>query len=106
MTTSIKIYLDDERKTPDGFHRTYTVSETITLLEQCRDSGTIVEELSLDNDLGSGEQEGRSVADWLEEKVFTENFPIPLTMTCHSANPEAKKYMMMAFNNILRRSLL
>lgn len=48
----MNIFLDDCRKTPEGFNRTYTVEETIALLEKCRDEGIEVNILSLDNDLG------------------------------------------------------
>ena len=77
----MKIYLDDERTTPEGWHRTYTVEETIILLETRQ-----VEELSLDNDLGDGLKEGYVVLDLLEEMVYNDpTFPIPIIYV-HSAN--------------------
>jgi len=43
----MKVYLDDERKTPDGWRRVYWPEEAIELLK----SGD-VKEISLDHDLG------------------------------------------------------
>lgn len=65
----IKVYLDDERDTPDGFHRTYTVQETIDFLKTYK-----VSHLSIDNDLGillpnglpDPKEEGFNVINWLE----------------------------------------
>ena len=98
----IKIYLDDERPTPDGYIRTYTVKETINLLIEHEGN---VDILSLDNDLGeiskfNRYEEGRQVARWLEEAVLTRNFIPPRRMRCHSANVEAQRDMRFAFSNI------
>ena len=77
----LKIYLDDLRIEPKGWRRTYTVEETIELLKTRQ-----VEELSLDNDLGDGLQEGFRVLDFLEEVIFNDpTFPIP-KMNVHSSN--------------------
>lgn len=43
----MKIYLDDERPTPKGWHRVYWPEEAIVLLQQ----GTVTE-VSLAHDLG------------------------------------------------------
>src|ERR1700757_1360100 len=77
----MKVYLDDERQTPEGWHRVYTVPETIILLETRQ-----VEELSVDNDLGENQEQGFRVLDFLEERVyFDPTFPIPI-ITVHSSN--------------------
>lgn len=77
----MKIFLDDIRKTPTGWHRTYSVEETIEYLKTKK-----VQELSLDNDLGEGLLEGFRCLDWLEELVFNDpTFPIPI-ITVHSSN--------------------
>jgi hypothetical protein len=79
----MKVFLDDERPTPKGWTRTYSVEETIALLELRQ-----VQELSLDNDLGSldSKTEGFNVLNWLEETVYSDpSFPIPI-ITIHSAN--------------------
>jgi len=93
----MKIYLDDERQTPPGFIRTYTVEETIQLLIE--NEGKI-DILSLDNDLGDGFLEGYRVMDWIEEKVFTENYKPPTTMLVHSANPQGRKRMLTIIDRI------
>jgi hypothetical protein len=91
----MKVYLDDERETPEGFIRTYTVEETIKLLQTRQ-----VEELSLDNDLGEGLLEGHKVLDWLEESVFHDDtFPIPM-IGIHSANASRVEYMHRAVKSI------
>lgn len=79
----MKLYLDDERPTPDGWVRSYTVKETLDWLKTGR-----VTHLSLDNDLGSNDPstEGFNVLDKLEEWVHdVDGFPIPI-ITIHSAN--------------------
>ena len=84
----MKVFLDDVRDTPEGWIRTYTVEETIELLETKE-----VLELSLDNDLGEGFKEGYLVLDFLEEKVyFNKDFPIPI-ITIHSSNASRVLYM-------------
>ena len=89
----INIYLDDERDTPPGFVRTYTVEETIELIKQ--NDGNI-EKLSLDNDLGIGLREGREVMSWVEEQAFNNTLkPIPY-LIIHTANPVAENQMMSA----------
>ena len=37
---SISIFLDDLRQTPKGFERTYTVPETIELIQDCQEKHT------------------------------------------------------------------
>jgi hypothetical protein len=91
----IKVYLDDERATPVGWYRTFTVEQTIEKLESRQ-----VTYLSLDNDLGIGFQEGHKVLDWLEEQVYNDmTFPIPI-ITIHSANATRVQYMMRAAQKI------
>lgn len=103
MLDIIDIYLDDERRTPEGFVRTYSVKETIALLEKCKEEGIEVNILSLDNDLGMGVEEGYKVASWLEEQVITNNFPIPNRLVAHTANPVARDKMHASFRTILSR---
>ena len=81
----IRVYLDDERVTPDGWVRTNTVAETIALIQ--KDPGRI-ESISLDNDLGDTDHktEGYQVLLWLEEQLFYDPcYPVP-TIFVHSAN--------------------
>lgn len=91
------VYMDDARETPRGWHRTYTVAETIAALQT-----RMVTHLSLDNDLGEGQPEGYKVLDWLEETVFFDRtFPMP-EITIHSANATRVEYMRHAARNIER----
>src|SRR5271154_4199089 len=93
----MKIYLDDERATPEGWHRTTTVDETLELLKT-----KTITELSLDNDLGDGQDEGYKVLDVLEQIVyFDKSFPIPI-ITVHSANASRVEYMHRAIDSIRR----
>jgi hypothetical protein len=93
----MRIYMDDARNTPHGWTRTYTVEETITMLES-----RMVTFLSLDNDLGEGQAEGYKVLDWLEEQVYTDmTFPIP-EITIHSSNAARVEYMQRALRSIER----
>lgn len=93
----MKVFMDDCRQTPEGWHRTYTVKETIECLKTRQ-----VEELSLDNDLGEGQQEGFVCLDWLEEQVYTDlTFPIP-EITIHSSNASRVEYMQRALRSIER----
>jgi hypothetical protein len=93
----MKIYLDDERETPDGWQRVYTVPETIQALETRQ-----VTFLSLDNDLGLNQLEGHKVLDFLEETVYNDpTFPIPIILI-HSANATRVEHMKRAVESIER----
>lgn len=93
----MRIYMDDERRSPVGWVQTYTVAATIQLLETRN-----VTHLSLDNDLGEGEPEGYKVLDWLEETVYNDKtFPMP-EVTVHSANPTRTAHMKRALESIER----
>jgi hypothetical protein len=84
----MKVFLDDERPTPEGWHRVYWPEEAIALLE----TGT-VEEISLDHDLGDDARgTGYAVILWIEEAVALRGFKPPI-ITVHSANPSAADKM-------------
>lgn len=69
----MRVFLDDERATPDGWIRAYWPSEVIELLETGK-----VEELSLDHDLGDDERgTGYDVVLWIEEAVVLRGFRPP-----------------------------
>lgn len=77
----MKIFLDDERATPDGWMRVYWPDEAIDWLKTGQ-----VTEISLDHDLGDDERgTGYDVVLWIEEAVATQNF-MPPKMMVHSAN--------------------
>ena len=96
----MKVFLDDERKTPEGWERTYTPQETINWLK----TGTVTH-LSLDHDLGDDERigTGYDVVLWLEETCYkNKNFKLP-EATIHSANNSASAKMKQAIEKIKER---
>ena len=94
----MKVFLDDERSTPDGWVRVYWSDEAISLLE----SGNVAE-ISLDHDLGDdGRGTGYDVVLWIEEAVVTRGF-VPPKMSVHSANSSARQKMEMGIQAINRR---
>lgn len=98
---AMKLYLDDERPTPDGWVRAYTAPEAIELLK-----GGKVTHLSLDHDLGPEEAgTGYDVCLFLEEKIFERAFQfdnpfIPPVIKVHSANPVGRQRMEFAIQQI------
>ncbi len=90
----ISIFLDDRRPTPKGFERTYTVPETIELIQNCQENGTEIDVLSLDNDLGEGEAEGYTLLEWLEEQFYADDsFRLPNKIVVHSDNVAVRERM-------------
>lgn len=80
----MKVFLDDERPTPEGWHRVYWPDEAIRLLE----TGA-VEEISLDHDLGDDARgTGYDVILWIEAAVALRGFKPPRIIV-HSANSSA-----------------
>lgn len=95
----MKVYLDDERVTPEGWTRVYWPQEAISLLE----AGG-VEEISLDHDLGDDERgTGYDVLEWIEEAVVLKGF-VPPVLRVHSANPAARIRMQAAIEAIERHA--
>ena len=93
----MKLYLDDERATPNGYTRCYTPKDVILYLVNNRN----IDEVSLDHDLGSDEfiGTGYDVLLWIEERVFTEGY-IPPKIKVHSANVSARYKMELAIKRI------
>lgn len=91
----MKVYLDDVRETPNGWHRTYTAEETIDVLKTGQ-----VTHLSLDHDLTPAHyngaldsQTGYAVCLWLENEVMENpDFKMP-EVTLHTMNPVGRKHM-------------
>jgi len=95
----MRVYLDDERPTPDGWVRVYWPDEAVALLE----TGDVVE-ISLDHDLGDDERgTGYDVLLWIEEAVALRGFAPP-SMFVHSANSSARQKMESAIATIERLS--
>lgn len=91
----MKVFLDDERKTPDGWVRVYWPQEAIELLI----AGGVTE-ISLDHDLGDDNRgTGYDVVLWIEEAVIVRNFWPPV-MRVHSANSSARQKMEQGIRNI------
>ena len=87
---SIKIYLDDERETPEGYEGCCSVKETIELINLCESSGTYIEELNLDTDLGEYSKEGGDAIKLLDYLVERRTF---YKVVLHSLNPDDKADM-------------
>jgi len=102
MTENIKVWLDDERPTPEGWVSAKTAAEAISLLKTGK-----VSEISLDNDLGpAAAGEGYDVICFIETEAFVhqEHFT-PATMPViyiHTANPVARKKMEATIDAIER----
>jgi hypothetical protein len=98
----MKVFLDDERITPNGWERVYWPDEAIRLLT----SGT-VEEISLDHDLGDDTRgTGYDVILWIEEAVALRGF-CPPKITVHSANSSAASKMragVLAIERLAKRN--
>jgi len=95
----MKVYLDDERDTPEGWVRAYWPDEVIELLQ----SGEVTE-ISLDHDLGDDERgTGYDVILWVEEAVVTRSFKAP-QITVHSANSSARNKMELGIQSIIDKS--
>ena len=94
----MKLYLDDVRTTPDGWVRSYTVSETINLLKS-----NVVAELSLDHDLGDevGVGTGYDVLKWIEEQVVVNHYQPPI-IHIHTGNLSARVKMIAAVESIMK----
>lgn len=91
----MRVYLDDERETPNGWVRTYWPEEVIALLA----TGQVLE-LSLDHDLGDDDHgTGYTVLLWLEEQVAL-NGMVPPEIYVHSANPPGRLKMDAAIASI------
>lgn len=88
----MKVYLDDERPTPEGWHRVYTANEAITLLR-----AGVVEDISLDHDLGDDQKfgTGYDVASFIEEQAFLGEMN-RVRWFIHSANPVGRANMKAA----------
>jgi hypothetical protein len=95
----MKVYLDDERNTPEGWNRVFWADEAIELLKTGK-----VTDISLDHDLGDDERgTGYDVVLWIEEAVATTDFIAPI-INVHSANSSARYKMNLGIQNIVKIS--
>ena len=95
----MKIFLDDERGRPPG----WILAENVTDLEKCIFLlGDEVEEISLDNDLGEDEEEGKDFLKRMEEFIHFNNNYVPPIIHIHTANTVASKQMVQMRESIQR----
>ena len=93
----MRLVLDDEPTTPEGWVRVYWPDEAVALLESAA-----VDELSLDHDLGDDERgTGYDVVLWIEEAVALRGFNPP-RISVHSANSSARDKMIAGIQSIER----
>ena len=93
----VKVFLDDERPTPEGWISVRWPEEAIALLRTGK-----VEELSLDHDLGDDARgTGYDVVLWIEEAVVVSGFRPP-RISVHSANASARVKMLAGIASIIR----
>lgn len=98
----MKLFLDDRLPAPKDWERVQTVKECITVLK----SG-MVEELSLDHDLGEPmdkkghEPTGYDVATWIEAQAARGNWMVvPTRIACHSGNVCGRQRIETAIDSI------
>lgn len=97
----LNLFLDDLRPTPEGFDRVYTVKECINKIKEFNNNKIGIGILSLDNDLGKNQKEGRKVVDFIElEFINNPNFILPEFIIVHSSNAVAKQYMSQIIERI------
>lgn len=90
-TPNVDIWLDDERKAPEGWLHALDAETAISFLEFWAGQ---VNCASLDNDLGENVPEGRTVVLWLATKHMVEGKDYwPKRLHIHTANPVARDYM-------------
>jgi len=90
----MKLWLDDERDAPEGWHRVRGVLQTIH--ELMYGETYPCEEVSLDNDLGAGEPEGYVVAEFIAFAARHGLLP-RMKLAAHTQNVVAKKRIEQAF---------
>lgn len=92
----MKIFLDDIRNTPDGWVRCYWPDEVLSLIDTY-----LVEEISLDHDLGDDHHgTGYDVLLRMEEMSRLGQLKYLPKITIHSANPVGKQKMLIAIGKI------
>lgn len=87
MSSPLRVWLDDVRPAPAGWHRVHSVNDAIRLLQ----TGAAVSEMSLDHDLGdySGDGgDGVKLVLWMAEHECW-----PDRVRVHSMNPVGRANM-------------
>lgn len=90
----MKIWLDDQRKAPDGYNK------IVNNIEDAKELilNNEIELLSIDNDLGHNVAEGFKLIDWIEEQLMYGKIGC-FNIQVHSANPVRYGYI----NNVIKR---
>lgn len=97
----MKVYLDDERATPEGWHRVFLAEQAIEMLKTGK-----VTHISLDHDLGNDKVgTGYDVVLWIEQQVICHNY-VPPVITVHSANTSAAIKMRQGIQTIYEQYAL
>ncbi|HZT91252.1 MAG TPA: cyclic-phosphate processing receiver domain-containing protein [Gaiellaceae bacterium] len=93
----MRLWLDDERPAPDGWHATKDAAEALSLIR----SGKVVE-ASLDHDLGNEPYNGYWILKSVEEDLARGvRYSVP-TISIHTANPVGRRNMRAALESIQR----
>lgn len=82
----MKLWVDDERPAPAGWHHAKTYAEAYLELMKLRRCPDWYTHVSLDHDLGDPVNTGYTLVCLLEE-FHRAGMPIMPVVTCHSANP-------------------
>lgn len=101
-----KIWVDDERPAPDGFIWAINSMVAIHDLKYAVATSAVLEEVSLDHDLGYSDElpTSKVPADAVEDNGFKvlnwmiENNVWPAVLTIHTANVPARERMLAAAN--------
>lgn len=94
----VKIWLDDERPAPEGWTHVKTYEEFCAVV---KDKFSLIEEMSLDHDLGQ-DKTGLHCLSWLlNEKISAGDYKLP-DITVHSQNPVGRKNMLQAITSFHR----
>ena len=101
----MKLYLDDERKTPVGWVRVFWPEEAIAWLKT-----EMVTEISLDHDLGDGQADAIELAKWLVEAHLDGQLDLSsgvFKWRVHSMNPIGRQNiegLLLSFQRHLEKS--
>jgi hypothetical protein len=93
----MRVFLDDERTTPEGWVRAYTVPQLIGIFK-----ANTIEELSLDHHLGLDQQTGYDFMRWLEAEVFADRVQKIPDIYFHTADFVGRAKMQQALDSINR----
>jgi len=95
------MWLDDNRKAPEGWLWVKSVDEAI---QYCTVFGfDEIEEMSLDHDLGKDAPTGYDFVKWMETQASMNNEDIPLMIFSHSMNPVGRKNIENAVEAIYKQ---